>query len=101
MSETFKRTPTCERCRLKEAITFIQEIETKRWSFICPQCRATGPGSGPEYEVAIASFFHSPPATVDWMAHLYEKEEFDGRSFAVMFHRFREATGSFGVIADA
>jgi hypothetical protein len=51
-----------------------------------------------DYQFEIADFFKSPSATVDWMSHLHEKAWFDAKDFMAMMHRFREATGSYGVL---
>jgi len=50
------------------------------------------------YPIEIDRFFHSPPATVDWIAHLHEKNWMDWRDFADMMDRFRHSTQSYGQV---
>jgi hypothetical protein len=87
-NKTWNKTPICEVCG-KEPATSFSWIDGD-WKF-CGDCTA----DSEIYYVELRLFFHSPAATVDWLAHLAEKDWVDWRLFMDMMTRFREATESF------
>ena len=64
------------------------------WKFVA----VDAPEYAGDYHFEIAEFFKSPTSTVDWLAHLHEKDWFDANDFCAMLHRFRKATGSYGIL---
>jgi len=86
----FPKTPICEMCGKEEAISFSWNAENG-WTF-SGMCYA----DFEEYYVEFKRFFSSPAATVDWIAHLYEKDWFVEVDFLNMMNRFRKATNSYG-----
>jgi hypothetical protein len=64
-----------------------------KWLFVSTRA----PEDIDEYHFEIADFLKSPAATIDWLARLSEKKDFDAKDFCAMMHRFRETTGSYGV----
>jgi hypothetical protein len=123
MQTEFPREPLCEICEREPADQFIyfhvpprrepdlepareekEQLEAegdepkdpnaakkKGWRF----CGACMNDEG-TYPIEVDRFFHSAPATVDWIAHLHEKNWMDWRDFADMMDRFRESTQSYG-----
>ena len=92
----FKQNPVCEVCGkdTASAFVFIQNPVGSwkgSWKFAC-KCTT----QQESYYVAIDKIFKSPPATVDWLAHLAEKDWVNWNDFMRMMHRFRQATKSFG-----
>lgn len=97
MRDRFDREPMCEICGEKPAAVFAYlrtgiQKEEWRWKFCCLTCEE----EKDEYTVLIDKFLHSPASTVDWLAHLSEKEWINWNDFMQMTHRFRAATGSYG-----
>lgn len=94
----FKQAPVCEVCGLNEAaaIVFLQNplgAWTGVWKFACG-CTSQEEG----YYIEIHRIFSSPPATVDWLAHMRKKDWVDWNDFMSMMRRFRVATNSFGIL---
>jgi hypothetical protein len=77
----FKRIPACELMpgEIAEHFTFRRG----KWLFVSTEA----PEDLGEYHFEIADFFKSPAATVDWLAHLSEKEWFEAKDFLAMMHR--------------
>jgi len=94
MKAKFKKQPMCEILGNVPATHFTWRYSDRRWRFISTQA----PQEPDEYCFRIDGFFLSPAAIVDWLAHLSEKKFFDPVDFLAMIHRFREATGSYGVL---
>jgi transcription elongation factor Elf1 len=94
MKVKFDKTPKCEVCGKEKAISFSCMTKTASeitdWKF-CGMCTA----ESEKYYIKIDNFFSSPGATVDWLAHMHEKNGMDWKNFMAMIIRFREATGSF------
>ena len=65
-----------------------------KWLFVSTKA----PEDFNEYHFEITSFFASPAASVDWLAHLSGKAWFDAADFCAMMRRFRKATDSYGAI---
>jgi hypothetical protein len=86
---TFNKVPVCEVLGDKPAAHFTHR--RGKWMFVSTEADE----DANEYHFEIERFFHSPEATLDWLAHLSEKNWFDAEDFVRMMHRFREATGSF------
>jgi hypothetical protein len=86
----FKKIPMCEILHDKPARHFTHR--RGEWLFVSTEA----PEDLNEYHFEIERFFRSPQATIDWLAHLHEKEWFDANDFCAMMRRFREATGSYG-----
>jgi len=90
----FKRKPICEMCGEAKAIEFNFFLSTNgetKCHFAC------GSLLEPEmYSITIERFFQSPAHTINWLAHLSEKNWFDPDNFFEMMTRFRQATNSFG-----
>ena len=94
MTTEFDKTPECEVCQ-KEHATSFSSMNTEagritEWRF-CGPCTS----NYEDYYILIDDFFDSPASTVDWLAHMHEKEGMDWQSFMEMMHRFRRATRSF------
>jgi len=85
----FNKEPICEICNHNQATFFSQHGEGG-WKFTCETCE-----NGERYFIVIRGFFKQPAATVDWLAHLNEKNWMDWTDFAEMMYRFRDATNSF------
>lgn len=85
----FKKVPMCELLLDKPARHFTHR--RGKWMFVSTEA----PEDPDEYHFEIRRFLGTPEATIDWLAHLQEKNWFDANDFCVMMHRFREATGSF------
>lgn len=87
----FKKTPVCEICKKEPAITFscIGTPAKLKWKF-AGDCSA----KTEFYYIQLTAYFKSPAATVDWLAHMHEKNWFDASDFLEMIHRFRKATDS-------
>ncbi len=64
------------------------EPNTGEWQFVCVDC------PGEAYDFAVERFFRTPASTVDWMAHLHEKQWFRPRKFFDFIDRLR-ADGNF------
>lgn len=98
----FDKKPMCEICGNKKATHFTLErpdtcsdaiIKAEgRWRFVCQHEEDYNEFAN----ISIESFFKSPSATVDWMAHTHEKDWMNWDNFMDMIHRFRKSTGSFG-----
>ncbi|MGE0557838.1 MAG: hypothetical protein AB7O69_06155 [Burkholderiales bacterium] len=96
MSTKFDKTPMCEVCGKKPAMSFSyfsQELPGKQWRFCCLCTDETE-----TYYVKIDDFFSSAGSTVDWLAHLHKKSWVQWPEFMDMMHRFRKATESFNKI---
>jgi hypothetical protein len=94
----FKKTPICEICGNKPATSFSHfrpgNIKgVSGWLFTCICTDETE-----DYYIKLADFFSSPPATVDWLAHVNEKTWVDWSDFMAMMDRFREATDSYNQV---
>ena len=85
----WKIKPLCEVCRLEPATSF--SFVDKRWVFV-GNCTS----DSERYYIEFKRLFRSPAATVDWLAHMHEKNWMDWDSFMDMLTRFRQATESFG-----
>lgn len=96
----FRYKPMCEICGKKKASHFTLErpntsdhLRIKRegkWRFVCED----EVGYNEYYAVSINRMFESPGETVDWMAHLNEKDYMNWDNFMEMIYRFRrEAFG--------
>ena len=84
----FDATPICEECH-DETATSFSHVHGK-WMFT-GQCT-----SGTEdYYIEFKRFFRSPASTIDWLAHMNEKNWMDWTDFMNMMDRFRSATKSF------
>jgi hypothetical protein len=97
----FDKKPMCEICGTKEATHFtlngpytgdIAIIKAQgKWKFVCQD--------EDDYDeftyIPIESFFKTPSATVDWMAHTHERAWMNWDNFMDMIRRFQEATGSY------
>ncbi len=93
MKTKFDKKPICEKCRKGVAISFSyfdHAPSGKHWRFCCSCTDETE-----KYYVKIDSFFSSAASTIDWLAHLHEKDWVDWRDFMNMMDRFRDATGSY------
>lgn len=90
MNTTFDKEPTCELCGQKPAEEFVYTIH-KEWKFSCYDCAE----DCYIYPITVDRFFASPAATVDWIAHLSQKNWMQWDDFAKMIRRFRDATGSY------
>ena len=83
-------------CKQKEATSFSwvrsdSPPHDGHWIFSCEcTCRDD------IYAILLDTFFASPSATVDWMAHMHEKSWMDWHDFMEMMTRFQTATGSMG-----
>ena len=66
---------------------------TGRWR-ICGNCTSTSE----MYYIRFDSFFGSYRSTIDWLAHMHEKDWMNWEDFMNMMDRFREATGSYWAI---
>lgn len=87
----FPRTPLCEVCGENPAMSFsCLNIREGKWVFSC-DCTV----GKEEYYIPLGTFFESPAATVNWLAHLAEKSWIDWSSFMQMMKRFRAATNSY------
>ena len=87
----WKKVPICEVCHHEPATSFSWFNKADEWKY-CGDC-----GKETEtYYISFTRFFRSPAATVDWLAHLSEKNWFKPADFLKMLHRFRAATESFG-----
>jgi len=91
MKTQFKRTPRCEILIDEPAEWFVAK-PGEGWFFLSTKV----PDGGADYSIEIDRFFSSPASTVDWLAHLSEKDWFDANDFCRMLRRFRQATQSFG-----
>ena len=94
MKTRFDKTPLCEVCGKEQAISF-SSMEKKagritKWKF-CGMCTS----ESERYYITFDRLFRSPGSTVDWLAHMHEKEGMDWQNFMEMMHRFRGATESF------
>jgi hypothetical protein len=89
-SPRFNKTPRCELLPAKPAQYFT--CQDGKWLFVSLEA----PEKLTDYHFEIADFFKSPASTIDWLAHLSEKEWFDPHDFLAMIHRFRKATDSYG-----
>ena len=87
----FNRTPVCEFLPQHPATHFLHRGKTNTWHFVSTEY----PESFGDYHLEIEDFFKSPGNTVDWLAHLAEKDWFDAKDFCKMMRRFREATNSY------
>lgn len=99
----FKTQPACEVCKENEATAFSYMggfAEDRKWKFTCPCATNSNAHREALYSIPIDRFFSSPSATVDWMAHLQEKNWMNCADFMQMIQRFRRATGSFGSTFD-
>lgn len=92
----FNKTPICEFCQKMEATSFSHfqlhksTGASQGWLFTCKCTEALE-----DYVIRIENFFSSPPATIDWLAHMNEKTWMDWSNFMMMIDRFRTATDSF------
>lgn len=92
----FKQKPVCEVCGKGEATAFVfiqNPVGSRKgkWKFAC-NCTT----DAESYYILIEKIFKSPPATVDWLAHMSEKDWVEWNDFMEMMRRFRGATNSFG-----
>ena len=92
----FKTKPICELCGKNEATSFSFFVDDSKsyssnWKFVC-ECTA----DNERYAILIQRFFSNPSSTVDWMAHMHEKDWMDWNNFMDMMTRFRAATDSYG-----
>ncbi len=92
MTIKFTKTPKCEECGSNPATAFHYFHNSKNWKFCC------GCAEDSTYRVDFDRFFSSPASTVDWLAHLDEKNWKNWRSFMEMITRFRTETDSFGAM---
>jgi hypothetical protein len=88
----FKKQPPCELLPDHSATHF--SFRRGQWFFVSTQA----PEDWNEYSFPINNFFASPASTIDWLAHLSEKDWFNAQDFCSMMHRFRKATDSYGVL---
>jgi hypothetical protein len=88
-SLNFKKQPACE--LLPDHFANYFSFQRGKWFFVCSQALE----DRNEYDVPINEFFASPANTVDWLAHLAEKQWFNAEDFCAMIHRFRKATDSY------
>lgn len=86
----WKKEPQCEVCGQEPATSF--SWLDRDWKF-CGDCTT----DTESYYIELKLFFQSPASTVDWIAHMAEKNWMDWGKFADMMGRFRAATDSFGV----
>jgi hypothetical protein len=108
MKVQFKRQPMSELTSSKPAAFFVYRGDyspktantpnddiglSRAWIFVSADEVDQG-----GYEIEIDRFFDSPASTVDWLAHMREKDWFDANEFCDMLHRFRAVTDSYGVI---
>lgn len=87
---TFDKTPICEVCNKEPATSFSYFQNRNKWLF-CGQCTT----KEEDYYIELRRFFNNPSATVDWLAHMQEKNWMNWPDFMDMMHRFRDATRSF------
>lgn len=89
----FPKTPICEVCQSKPAISFslLETAPDPGWKFTC-LCT----DDEESYYIKFDDFFSSPPSIVDWLAHMNEKTWMNWSDFMNMMDRFREATQSYG-----
>jgi hypothetical protein len=86
----WRRVPQCEVCGNEPATSFSWFKDDGTWKF-CGDCtRETE-----TYYIQFNSIFKSPSSTVDWLAHMHEKNWMNWQVFGDMMHRFRAATDSF------
>lgn len=87
MKIKFPQPPICEECKEGTATSFSFN---ERWRFTC-DCTS----DNEVYHIRFDHIFDSAPATVDWLAHMHEKNWMDWNDFIEMIYRFRKATNSF------
>ena len=88
----FKTQPICEECENEPATAFtVSSFQNPEWKFT-GDCTSDNDA----YYIDFKRFFHSPDATVDWLAHMNEKNWMNWQDFMAMMHRFRESTKSYG-----
>ncbi len=96
MKTAFKKIPQCEICNAEEASSFscmsANSGKMTDWKF-CGACTS----EKEVYYIPIDGFFASPRSTVDWLAHMHEKD-MDWKSYMDMMRRFREATDSYNAL---
>jgi hypothetical protein len=90
--EMFSEKPMCEICVADEATSFSYIPDntsdpTGEWKFVCDCTKEIE-----DYYIYIEDFFSIPPVTVDWMAHMHEKNWMDWGDFMDMMTRFKIAT---------
>jgi hypothetical protein len=93
----WKHQPFCEVCGDEPATSFSYVNITKtgapgkgRWVF-AGACTT----ESERYYMEFKRIFKSPASTVDWLAHMHEKNWMDWNDFMDMMDRFRAATESF------
>lgn len=85
----------CEVCGKEEATSFSffsdhGNWENGTWKF-CGGCTS----DQEDYYIEFDRFFKTRGATIDWLAHMHEKNWMNWSNFMDMIHRFRQATDSF------
>jgi len=80
----------CEACGEEPATSFSYFQDDECWKFTGDCTTQTE-----MYYIELETFFKSPPATVDWLAHMHEKDWMNWKDFMGMMHRFRARTDSF------
>lgn len=78
----------CEMCHDEEATSF--SWIKGDWKF-CGDCTS----DTESYYIELNRIFSSSESTVDWLAHMHEKNWMDWKKFMDMMHRFREAADCF------
>lgn len=77
----------CEVCQseldLLDAYFSCPNFDSGEWQFTCATC------PDGEYNFSTKSFFESPRATVNWLAHLMEKRWFKADKFFHFMARLR------------
>ena len=88
----FPKQPKCEACGKESAFAFTVLRKGGKYTW-----RFTGECTSDVdyYYAEFYRFFASSAATVDWLAHLSEKEWFNAKDFVQMMWRFRKATESY------
>jgi len=79
----------CEVCQKRPATSFSW-FKRGEWLFTCDCTSDTE-----TYYIELRKFFKNNGATIDWLAHMSEKDWMDWNDFMKMMHRFREATNSY------
>ena len=89
--------PKCEMCKKSEAKYFAHSVSVEysslEWLFVCGRCANAG---HIKYDFEMSRFFANKHSTIDWMAHLNEKNWFSPRAFFNMFKRLRAAGNYYG-----
>jgi hypothetical protein len=82
----WKKTPRCELLGRKKATHFLCRGDKSngatdcKWLFVSTEA----PELFNDYHFEIDDFLRSPQSTIDWLAHLYEKDWFNPQDFCAM-----------------